>query len=45
MDLIFTITKSQTRSSLSPFPELAERWIAGKNENAIIAGFGKDGTL
>lgn len=42
---IYNYPRARLTSSLSPFPELAERWIAGKNENAIIAGFGKDGTL
>ena len=39
---IYNYPRARLTSSLSPFPELAERWIAGKNENAIIAGFGKD---
>ena len=39
---IYNYPGARLTSSLSPFPELAERWIAGKNENAIIAGFGKD---
>ena len=39
---IYNHPRARLTSSLSPFPELAERWIAGKNENAIIAGFGKD---
>lgn len=39
---IYNYPRAILTSSLSPFPELAERWIAGKNENAIIAGFGKD---
>lgn len=39
---IYNYPRARFTSSLSPFPELAERWIAGKNENAIIAGFGKD---
>lgn len=39
---IYNYPRAELTSSLSPFPELAERWIAGKNENAIIAGFGKD---
>ena len=39
---IYNCPRARLTSSLSPFPELAERWIAGKNENAIIAGFGKD---
>lgn len=39
---IYNYPRASLTSSLSPFPELAERWIAGKNENAIIAGFGKD---
>ena len=38
----YNYPRARLTSSLSPFPELAERWIAGKNENAIIAGFGKD---
>ena len=36
---IYNYPRARLTSSLSP---LAERWIAGKNENAIIAGFGKD---
>ncbi|MDC7139205.1 SusC/RagA family TonB-linked outer membrane protein [Bacteroides finegoldii] len=39
---IYNYPRARLTSSLSPFPELAERWIAGKNENAVIAGFGKD---
>ena len=39
---IYNYPRARLTSSLSPFTELAERWIAGKNENAIIAGFGKD---
>ena len=39
---IYNYPRARLTSSLSPVPELAERWIAGKNENAIIAGFGKD---
>ena len=39
---IYNYPRARLTSSLSPFPELAQRWIAGKNENAIIAGFGKD---
>ena len=39
---IYNYPRARLTSSLSPFPELPERWIAGKNENAIIAGFGKD---
>lgn len=39
---IYNYPRARLTSSLSPFPELAERWIAGKNENAIIAGLGKD---
>ena len=39
---IYNYPRARLTSSLSPFPEIAERWIAGKNENAIIAGFGKD---
>ena len=39
---IYNYPRARLTSSLSPFPELDERWIAGKNENAIIAGFGKD---
>ena len=39
---IYNYPRARLTISLSPFPELAERWIAGKNENAIIAGFGKD---
>ena len=39
---IYNYPRARLTSSLSPSPELAERWIAGKNENAIIAGFGKD---
>lgn len=39
---IYNYPRARLTSSLSPFPELAKRWIAGKNENAIIAGFGKD---
>lgn len=39
---IYNYPRARLTSSLSSFPELAERWIAGKNENAIIAGFGKD---
>lgn len=39
---IYNYPRARLTSSLSPFPELAERWIAGNNENAIIAGFGKD---
>ena len=39
---IYNYPRARLTSSLSPFPELAERCIAGKNENAIIAGFGKD---
>ena len=39
---IYNYPRARLTSSLSPFHELAERWIAGKNENAIIAGFGKD---
>ena len=39
---IYNYPRARLTRSLSPFPELAERWIAGKNENAIIAGFGKD---
>lgn len=39
---IYNYPRARLTSSLSPFPELAEHWIAGKNENAIIAGFGKD---
>ena len=39
---MYNYPRARLTSSLSPYPELAERWIAGKNENAIIAGFGKD---
>lgn len=39
---IYNYPRARLVNNLTPFPELANRWIAGVNENAIIAGFGKD---
>jgi TonB-linked SusC/RagA family outer membrane protein len=37
---IYNYPRSFLSNTLSPFPELANRWIEGVNENASIAGFG-----
>lgn len=39
---IYNYPRARLVNNLTPFPELAERWVAGVNENAVIAGFGKD---
>lgn len=39
---IYNYPRARLTGGLSPFPELADRWIAEVNEDAVIAGFGKD---
>lgn len=39
---IYNYPRARLVNTLSPTPELAERWVAGSNENAVIASFGNN---